>query len=315
MRAKVRVRVRVGTRVAGGGDHAPAEWSQDCIDFVKQLDIAELARYRSTTLRGRTPNHIAPKLAAAINASMRGMDAAAEADQELGWRVHLFACRALRAPTRGGRRAESLTSVLSKRIDAFNGGKWRELWTGAPNRPMRARGARTDEETAKHVAALVNEGLYSRGAAALEAGELAPATQATHDALKALHPDGSNSGPMPDANPAPAPPTLDPELFQEVFCKPPRGSAHGTSGWRMEDYAMVAEHCVPGGGVEASRLFKVASALAAGRIPRVVRPYFAGGRLIGLAKPPKPDGSSGGVRPIVIGEALRRMSLAVARPS
>ena len=69
----------------------------------------------------------------------------------------------------------------------------------------------------------------------------------------------------------------------------------------MEHYALVAEHCVVSDSVESSTLYKVASALAAGRVPPLVRPYFAGGRLMGLEKP------NGGVRPIVIGEALRRL--------
>ena len=184
----------------------------------------------------------------------------------------------------------------------FNAGRWQELWAQVRYRPMRARGARSDPEVAAHVELLVRDGLYSKAAQALEQADMAPATQATHDALTALNPDGSLSGPMPNEPiPAPAPPALNHAIFNKVFGKPPKGSAHGTSGWRMEDYALVHRHCVIEDQVEASLLFRVASNIAAGRIPRAVRPYFAGGRLIGLLKP------NGSVRPIVIGEALRRL--------
>ena len=43
------------------------------------------------------------------------------------------------------------------------------------------------------------------------------------------------------------------------------------------------------------------SAIAEGRVPPAARPFFAGGRLIGLLKP------NGSTRPIVIGESLRRL--------
>ena len=71
---------------------------------------------------------------------------------------------------------------------------------------MRARGARSDPEVAAHVELLVRDVLHSKAAQALEQADMAPATQATHDALKALNPDGSLSGPMPNEPiPAPAP--------------------------------------------------------------------------------------------------------------
>ena len=140
---------------------------------------------------------------------------------------------------------------------------------------------------------------------------MAPPTEETHAALAALNPDGAASGAMPQPpgvgssgstannNSAPiAPASLDPEVFYSEFSHPHKGRAHGPSGWRMEDYALVAKHCVVQDEPESSQLYKVASAIAAGRIPAAVRPYFGGGRLIGLTKP------NGSVRPIVIGEAL-----------
>ena len=77
----------------------------------------------------------------------------------------------------------------------------------------------------------------------------------------------------------------------------------------MEDYALVTTHCVVGDGVEASNLYRVVSAIAEGRVPPAARPFFAGGRLIGILKP------NGSTRPKVIGESLRRLILNPTSPT
>ena len=105
--------------------------------------------------------------------------------------------------------------------------------------------------------------------------------------------------PAPPAPPAPL--ELNTADFLSVFLHPPRGSAGGPSGWLMEHYALAAEHCVVPGHAEASNLFQVAQAIAQAHVPAWVAPYFSGGRLLGLVKP---DDS---IRPIVVGEALRRL--------
>ena len=99
---------------------------------------------------------------------MRGIDSRVEAEQVLGWRIHLFACRVLRGPTRSGQRQSNLATQLKRRVDMFNAGRWQELWAQVRYRPMRARGARSDPEVAAHVELLVRDGLYSKAAQALE---------------------------------------------------------------------------------------------------------------------------------------------------
>ena len=97
---------------------------------------------------------------------------------------------------------------------------------------------------------------------------------------------------------------IDPYLFYRCFLSPPRGSAHGPSGWRMEDYALIAKHEViadDGDAIASSTLYKAANAIYEGKVPKAFQPFWAGGRLIALVKP------NGKLRPIVIGEALRRL--------
>ena len=59
----------------------------------------------------------------------------------------------------------------------------------------------------------------------------------------------------------------------------------------MEDcahaHALVTTHCVRvvGDGVEAFNPYRVVPAIAEGRVPPASRPFFAGGRLVGLRKP------------------------------
>ena len=210
------------------------QWPQSSIDFLNSLSWEEVARYRGTTLRGRTPKTIQYRLADAIDVTMIGMDAGG-APGELAWKLHFFAARVLRGPKRAGRRTESLAKTLSKRLDKFMAGDWEALWHSVRSRPMKARGPRTDEAVADHVTLLMRDGLYSKAAQALEQAPMAPATLATHTSLRALNPDGVASGAMP-APPAPAPPPLSLTLMCSSMCSPsPLGALPMVplgGGWR-----------------------------------------------------------------------------------
>ena len=80
----------------------------------------------------------------------------------------------------------------------------------------------------------------------------------------------------------PAPQSVD------VDVERPAAAIGRVSGWRMEHYGLIAQCCVVPDDVEASNLYQAAQAIAAGRVPSFVAPYFAGGRLLGLTKPNGP---------------------------
>ena len=97
------------------------------------------------------------------------------------------------------------------------------------------------------------------------------------------------------------PKPLDPELFLKAVRTAPRGGAAGPSGWRLEDYTLVGKYHMVPDATASSTLYKVAQAIYEGKVPAAFQPYWAGGRLIALTKP------NGKLRPIVVGEALRRL--------
>ena len=72
----------------------------------------------------------------------------------------------------------------------------------------------------------------------------------------------------------------------------------------MEDYALIAKYEViqdDDESIESSTLYKAANAVYEGKVPKAFQPFWAGGRLVALVKP------NGKLRPIVIGESLRRL--------
>ena len=156
-------------------------------------------RYNNVTIRKKVPRVVRPVLATAINASMQGMDSQALPVLDVAWRVHCFAGRVLFGVGRTGRRHGTLSDLLHSRAQRFLAGNWQSLWDEVRERTPGAVGVvrMSDEATAQSATDLVREGLYSKAAALLERSAPAPASQATHDALCALNPDGSATGPMP----------------------------------------------------------------------------------------------------------------------
>ena len=285
-------------------------WPQEAIDFVDHMSVATVTRCTNPCIKSYTlPKSVKVALGECLVASLEvAVHAIEEGDLGegaiLGYKIHFLAARLLLFAGRGGGMNRSLSATLQQRCRLFMEGKWERLWKSLPKRTCRGARTLTDAEIAKEVEDfLVPEGQYSRAAKALERAEPAPATMATYAKLIALCPDGRASGPLPDlpeATPEAAP--LSTEAFLDVFRKPKKGSAGGPSGWSQEAYGMAATYCVSNDSVGDSYLYRFVAAVAAGKVPAVIFPFIAGGKLIALLKP------AGGVRPIVIGEALRRLT-------
>ena len=118
----------------------------------------------------------------------------------------------------------------------------------------------------------------------------------------------------PEGSPPDKPPTSRPkprrltnpawdcpiELFARCLRKFPAETAPGPSGLRVQH---LRDAC-PVGGNDAllAQLCAVVNLLAQGRAPDFVAPVLAGAGLVALPKP------NGGVRPIAVGEILRRLT-------
>ena len=93
------------------------------------VPVAELARYRGSTMRGRIPRAAHLAVSQACEASMLGMGSDREVERIFAWRLHLFAARVLLGQPRGRRRVrESRSEVLQRRCRQFMAGEWQRLW-------------------------------------------------------------------------------------------------------------------------------------------------------------------------------------------
>ena len=147
----------------------------------------------------------------------------------------------------------------------------------------------------KKVESCVREGDISRAARLLTSSGLAPDSAETLQRLKAKHPQSSVplSSPCDDSA---GPITLERESFLKALKSTPRGSAPGPSGLRFEHLKVCSEvrdlcDCLCG----------IVQKVAAGGPGPVVGRALASARLIALAK------GGGDVRPIAVGEVLRRL--------
>ena len=140
----------------------------------------------------------------------------------------------------------------------------------------------------------------SRACAALTEPAPLPPSQATFEQLSAHHPQSA----MPDISRlGPARPAAVPELSSEAVIGAlktfPRASATGPSGLRADH---IKETLATAHGDEVTaHLVGPCQLLAKGEAPAVVAPYLGGARLHALPK------KTGGVRPIAVGETIRRL--------
>ena len=300
----------------GGG---PGGWLDDeSVDMVNMLSVQDVCRFEGRCSDGIVSAHARPLFAAAVEKSMSGM--ADDALSEMGWKIHMWSARLLKGPRHERMQDEgTFATEVIRRSKLFLDGHLATLDREVKATPFDARvaaqGPRSDAQIERHVTRLAQQGLLAKATQGLEPSRMVPATIDSRIILGALFP---SEGEDTEDYDKPTDAQIDtirkdlkinPSAFRQVFESAPRGSAHGPSGWRFEDYSAVARHAFnkaqemqDPSDVTDSALYKVVLTLARGRIPTSFLPYYAGGRLIGLEKPNKTP------RPIVIGEALRRLT-------
>jgi hypothetical protein len=158
--------------------------------------------------------------------------------------------------------------------------------------------AELDSGTKRRVLRLTRLGRLSKAASALSASPIAAVNDDTARELAEKHPSAGRPDVLPAAQrPDPA---SEAEVWQAIRSFAP-GSAPGPSGLRAQHLReLVAAHWpLLAAATELVRLW------ARGDLPADARPTFCGAALIGLQKP---DGS---LRPIAVGETLRRLTAKV----
>jgi hypothetical protein len=135
----------------------------------------------------------------------------------------------------------------------------------------------------------------------------APPTEATVAVVELLHPPPNPTIVDPAVDEPPPPPVeLSWDHFVAVMLDLPRASSPGPSQLRWEHLATMYR----GGAGEL--LFRFCAQMATGDLPAEARPWFGGARLVAMLKDLDEDGRPiptplGGVRPIAMGEVLRKL--------
>jgi len=207
-----------------------------------------------------------------------------------------------------------LTNIIVRRCSEFTTDPWKAeipsssgLGKGVAKKRLAGNVRGRDEGEmaglARAVTVRLEEGNF-RGAVRLLASEdaLASPTAETLQALREKHP----LAPLDRRSSAPPDPLRIQMSFNETAVRKalqsfPPGSSGGCDGMtpqHIKDMVTIEGQTSPLLGAITS----LTNMIVAGEVPELVRPYFFGGRLIALSK------KDGGVRPIVVGQSLRRLA-------
>ena len=257
--------------------------------------LAEIQCSYTPTLR-----HVPPSARYAWGQALtRACAAVAEYNDEAAW-VHLLMLPkcVLCSPRRGGRKHQRTAAAFTiERLKRWNDGERASLWASRPQ-PQRPHGRdMTAEQKRDFATGLAREGFDKKACTALLSHGLCDHSQATVAALRALHPT-SAAPVVPALESLPLAPGFDVDAVTQALRRFPSDTAPGPSGLRVQHVLDAVGHGV---GL-LDQLTAVVNLLAQGRACPSIAPLLAGAGLVALPKP------SGGIRPIAVGELLRRLT-------
>ena len=212
------------------------------------------------------------------------------------WKLLFLIPRMLLQPGRGEKQSGIKKAMqLQQKFLNF---QWEELIQlekpSAVSKPSRL----AQEQKKNAALRLIRCGEISKAAKVIISNGLAPASEETILKLKSKHPS-HHSNVQVDGLKSQSANGLHLSLvaFLKAVHRCPKGSGSGPSGWRFEHLRDLCDNSVTRDG-----LFAICSTIAKGKIPTDIISLVSASRLIAIPK------SNGDVRPIAIGECLRRLT-------
>ena len=200
--------------------------------------------------------------------------------------------------------------AVKDRLSRWRNGEFTALWKDAVDMTKKkGRGKKKknsqekslEEANAERSRRLIQQGEYTRGTQALMSAGLAEHSPETVRIMRDKHP----SAPVPTFQPTRDSQQLqfNGEQVRKAVMSFKRGTAPGPDGIRAEHLKAAIKLSTPGRqGAAEEALTKLVNVMAAGGVPDHVSPFLCGARLhAGLKK-------SGGIRPIAVGNILRRLT-------
>ena len=276
---------RPAARAAAANEGDPMETDDLDLPSFEAIQAARTPTLRHVPAKAR---HLWSQLLSQALATV------AHNNDEAAWRelVMLPQC-VLCVPNRGGKKhARAAAAFVLDRMQRWQEGDRMSLWETRPKHRRRGSATPTPEERRDMATAWGKEGYDKKACAALMSQGLCPDNAETAKALEALHPRGSRPATRP-LQELPLAPEVALEVVACCLRAFPAETAPGPTDLRVQH---LREACIPGGHDA------VMSVLAQGRAPSCAAPVLAGAGLVALPKP------NGGIRPIAVGELLRRLT-------
>ena len=240
-------------------------------------------------------------------------------DVPAAWGVTAFPRLTLGALSRGGKRHNrQAVNVVMERIQMWQRGEYSSLLSSALSEGNHLSHLKQKKANAppmdylppgvrRSVVSAAYDGALSKAASMLISAlpPLADPKEA-ESSLRALHPTRSQliHQPLPESSVAKSGDPQECEIESSAILKAtrsfPPGSTGGPSGLRPSHIAEALKADDAGELAQALAIF--ATDFVNGRLPEQARGWFCGARMIGIPKKPS------GVRPIAVGETLRRLS-------
>ena len=211
---------------------------------------------------------------------------------ELAWKLLFLIPRMILTPmVRGGRHGFRDVKVRYQKFLSWNWSDLLQLNGSTSKKTPRC----SDEARRAATLRLVRCGELSRASRLLTSKGLAPASEDTTAKLASKHPSRATGLHLPSLSQDSI--KLSSSALFDAIRRAPRGSGAGLSGWRFEHLKVLLEN-----ELTADCLFSACSAIARGILPAAAVTLFSSSRLIALPK------SNGDIRPIAVGEAIRRLT-------